>query len=290
MRRLMALVLALALLCAGCRLREDRSAEGVRLYFLTSQGGKDGQAVGSEVREEDEPTAEALLRLLLAGPESEELTSPFPRGTVLRGCRVEEGVALVDLSEAYGGLSGVDLSLADACVVLTLCQLDEVEQVYLTVEGERRPFRDQVLSPADLLLDNGGEAPGGRREVRLAFLSGDALAWEERSLTLSLGDDIRIAALQALLKGPESSGLEPVCPEGTRLLSLEEDREGYLVDLSGAFLEGESDPRRLYAIVDTLGALDGEARVRFSVEGQRLEVFGELDLTEPLAFEAEEKE
>ena len=74
---------------------------------------------------------------------------------------------MIDLSEAYGGLSGADLTLADGCIVLTLCQLSEVERVYLTVEGRPRPFRDQLLSAADFLLENeaveeeaGKETPG----------------------------------------------------------------------------------------------------------------------------------
>ena len=61
----------------------------------------------------------------------------------------------MDLSEGYNGLSGIDLTLADSCIVLTLTQLEEVDRVYLTVEGEQRPFRDSVLTAADFVLDNG---------------------------------------------------------------------------------------------------------------------------------------
>ena len=94
------------------------------------------------------------MALLLSGPESDRLVSPFPPGAALRRWSLDDGVADVDLSEAYEGLSGAELTLADGCIVLTLCQLEEIEAVYLTVEGHPRPFRDQVLTPEDFLLNN----------------------------------------------------------------------------------------------------------------------------------------
>lgn len=150
--------LTLLLLCAACtQPPASEPAEGAyTLYFVSTENRTDGAALASELFSLPQGTeeAEGLLRLLLGGPEDPELRSPFPAGTSLRGWSIQEGTAYVDLSEAYGGLSGVDLTLADGCVVLTLCQLEEVEAVYLTVEGRPRPFRDQVLVPADFLLDN----------------------------------------------------------------------------------------------------------------------------------------
>ena len=157
-KRLFPAILALLLLCTACT--PAPAAEpvegGYTLYFVTMENRADGAALAAEGRDLDPGTDEAqgLLELLLSGPTGATLRSPFPAGTALRGVTVEEGVAYVDLSEAYGGLSGVDLTLADGCVVLTLCQLEEVEAVYLTVEGRPRPFRDQVFTPADFLMGN----------------------------------------------------------------------------------------------------------------------------------------
>lgn len=160
--RLLCLSLALVLLCAACVPGAARNgpAEGeAEVWFLAGENGTAGAALASEYRPlpQSGTEEEDLLGLLLSGPETPNLSSPFPRGTALKSLRMEEDLALVDLSEAYGGLSGVDLTLADGCIVLTLCQLPEVERVYLTVEGSPRPFRDQVLSPGDFLLENGAE-------------------------------------------------------------------------------------------------------------------------------------
>lgn len=161
-KRLLTLVLTLLLLCAACvpGTSMDGPAEGeAAVWFLAGENGTAGAALAPEFRPLPQSGAEgeALLGLLLSGPEEPGLNSPFPGGTALKSLRIEGDLALVDLSEAYGGLSGVDLSLADGCIVLTLCQLTGIERVYLTVESGPRPFRDQVLSPSDFLLENGVE-------------------------------------------------------------------------------------------------------------------------------------
>lgn len=77
---------------------------------------------------------------------------------------VEEGRLHLDLSEQYGGLSGVDLTVADACLTLTLCQVEGVESVYVTVEGREIPYRRvQQLGPDDCCSPT---APMCRRRSR----------------------------------------------------------------------------------------------------------------------------
>ena len=85
---------------------------------------------------------------------------PFPEGVRLLSWEVEEGRLHLDLSEQYGGLSGVDLTVADACLTLTLCQVEGVESVYVTVEGREIPYRRvQQLGPDGLLLTDGTDVP-----------------------------------------------------------------------------------------------------------------------------------
>ena len=84
----------------------------------------------------------------------------FLERIVGRMAEVEEGRLHLDLSEQYGGLSGVDLTVADACLTLTLCQVEGVESVYVTVEGREIPYRRvQQLGPDGLLLTDGTDVP-----------------------------------------------------------------------------------------------------------------------------------
>lgn len=300
MKRLMILMLALALLCAGCgeRGHGEVETEEYPVCFVTgeetAEGGDGGIASKSVVDWEyhalppGQRALDGLIRTLLAGPEGEGLASPFPRGTSLRGWRQENGVVTLDLSEAYGGLSGVELTLADACIVLTLCRLEDVEAVYLTVDGRPRPFRDQVLTPADFLLEEG--EPGEREvEAALWFPAGEELGREERTLRLAAGDRIEVALLQELFSGPESGELDRACPEGTVLQSLSLDGDRAVVNLSARFLEGEEAPLRLWAVVQTLEGVIPGVRVRFQVEGLALEEYGGVKLGQGLKVEREEQ-
>lgn len=159
---------ALFLLCASCALTsapsEKPTAGEYKVYFVSNVRSENGESWGSAdsgaLKSESRPLdseverIEGLLELLLSGPESEDLTSPFPAGVRVRSWRLDGTRVTVDLTESYGGLAGVELTLADSCIVLTLCQLDAVEEVYLTVEGRRRPFRDLVYTAADFVENN----------------------------------------------------------------------------------------------------------------------------------------
>ncbi len=284
--RLPLLLLLLAALCAACGVAgegfsRDPAGEGMTLYYLSAENGETGGILGREFRDVPGNTAGDVMTRLLSGPEEVGLRSPFPGGTVVRSCREEGDLAIVDLSEAYGGLSGVELTLADGCIVLTLCELSHIDRVYLTVEGRPRPFRDQIFTAEDFLLDNG--AGQDRQEtVKLWFLQGEGLGMEERTLTLRMGDRIEIAAVQALLEGPEGGDLEPVSPKDTQLLALTREGNRYTVDFDGGWLEGEEDPRRILAVAETLLTLNPEGEVSFRVEGQPLETLGDMDLRKPI--------
>lgn len=145
----------LVLLCA-CASQEPEAQEGVAIYFAMNDPQPGGQAVGCEhhtLSNTAEPVEE-LLTLLFSGPaEGSALVSPFPNGVTVLSWRQEEGRLTVDLSEQYGDLSGIDLTIANSCLTLTLCQLEVMASVSVTVEGNTLFYQTtQQLSPSDLLL------------------------------------------------------------------------------------------------------------------------------------------
>lgn len=151
-RRYASVLLAVVLLLAGCGGGERRT-EGPVLWFCTD--GEHGPALAPQPYE-GETTVEAMLSALLAGPTGEELRSPFPRGVTVRQCGWDEerpGVLLVDLSEQYGALADISLSLADYSIVLTLSQAEGVEGVEITAGGQKVSYRShQLLSAGEAVL------------------------------------------------------------------------------------------------------------------------------------------
>lgn len=143
----------LALLLAACTVTyPSDNPQGLQLYFLSTREA--GPAiVGQPVPDDTEATPEGLIQALLAGPTTEGLRSPFPNGLNLRGCTLEDRHLTADFSEQYGGLTDVSLTLADYCVVLTLCQLEQVDSVEITVSGRPLSYRShQTLTLEDAIL------------------------------------------------------------------------------------------------------------------------------------------
>ena len=152
-------VAALALLVlfalAACRGGAGEQQGGYRLYFPVTRDTSYGAALDTQPWEgEGTPTPEQLVQGLLAGPTREGLRAPFPGAVSVLSLEVEAGTARLSLSEQYGGLTDMGKTLADACIVLTLCQLEGVEQVEISAEGfwTDTPVR-RTLSPAQLELE-----------------------------------------------------------------------------------------------------------------------------------------
>lgn len=154
MRKQILVLLLLTLLLSACGGRERPDPEGPVLWFCAG-GESHGPALCAQPYE-GEVQPEDLLTALLAGPAGEGFTSPFPRGVTLRRCTWDEerpGVLLVDLSEQYGALADVSLSLADYSIVLTLSQVEGVESVEITAGGRMVNYRShQTLSVREAVL------------------------------------------------------------------------------------------------------------------------------------------
>ena len=160
-RHIAALGCLLALAAGGCAPRPEEPEGGYCVYYSALSDRFAPLPLDCEPFEGSggDPIP-ALVDALLSPPETQGLTSPFPEGVRLLSWEVEEGRLHLDLSEQYGGLSGVDLTVADACLTLTLCQVEGVESVYVTVEGREIPYRRvQQLGPDVLLLTDGTDVP-----------------------------------------------------------------------------------------------------------------------------------
>ena len=78
---------------------------------------------------------------------------------------LEEGVLALNLSEQYGGLTDISLTVADYCIVLTMSQLDGVEAVEINVAGQPVSYRNhQILTREEAVLSQPGQGQEARNE------------------------------------------------------------------------------------------------------------------------------
>ena len=296
--RILSMLCALLLLLSGCAAPGGGEEEGWLVYFAAPLPASEtddpvqGPAVLWETRRlpQGADVLNGLVECLLSGPVGEGLRSPFPDGVYQRSEPVlTDGVCQVDLSERYGGLSGVDLTVADYCIALTLLQVEGVEAVSILVEGEPISYRDhQLLRESDIILSSAEDEPV-YLSADLCFLREEGgLAVERRELLIPSGAAPEEVLLQALLSGPETDGLSLPIPADARLIDLwvNEDRVCY-VNFDAAFLSGSGaapgrDRLLLYAIVNTLCQLPNVDAVFLLVEGESVEEFGGMAVNVPL--------
>ena len=262
----------------------------VRAEVLTS-GGDAIDAIRVDWRDWREQSAqvqaEEVLRLLMGGYKEGGFRQPVPGGTRLLSCTVSGSTVVVDFSSTYGQLSGIDLSMADYCVALSLVQIPGIYTVRITVNGRDLAYRDKNYFRADDVLVTSPEDVVRNVAVQLHFPNGPLLIPEERILTIYEGESQIEAVLDAVLDGPVSETLQPLVPEDFAVLSVRlEDGTCYLnlpescVDQLGM---GDTSPRQtVIGLVRSLCSIRDVRRVRILVDGEWREMLGTVDISQPL--------
>lgn len=274
---------ALALLLASCAApSEERSGDGYTLYLAArledSDGGDAIRTRTCRVDGGDTMTtaalAAALVTELLESRDELELRSPFPPGTDLQKLTVAGGRAFVDLSESYARLSGIDLSIADACLTLTLTQLDGIYAVRITANGRELPYRQtQLLTAADALLSS-GEDVIRPIDVSLWFLdtATNELRSQQQTLALYEGQSRVSAVADALKRGPAGDDtLRTLLPEDFSILSARTEDGICYVNLSGIvpqIIDEASRAQAMESLSRSILSLSGVEEVQYLVDGE----------------------
>lgn len=160
MKRMLCILLTAAMLLGicGCTGPNEDIKEPVSFYYCrevdkVTYGASDGVVV-REIREGSgmEDPAE-ILSLYLKGPQSDGLNRTFPKGVTLVSFTAEDKTAVIVLSDFFSALTGMDLTLACACLTLTVCELTGAEGITVTTETTLLDGNRSIsMTTADILL------------------------------------------------------------------------------------------------------------------------------------------
>lgn len=310
-RRIGIWLLALLLVwsAAGCGTKNaadgtENTSAYLRLYCPAELGEKNKSAGGGDavngipiswkqVRGDDrgrQQQAQYIMELLLGGCADKDFICPVPKGTAVNSCTVTGGTVSVDLSREYEQLVGVERTIADYCITLSLMQLDGIYAVRLTVNGLLPEGRTNgVYTSAEVLLTS-PEDIVRTVKVTLYFPTGSGtLTGEERRLTVYEGETVAQAVVKALAERPMDSyaGSEQLLPEGFAVLDTKvEDGTCYL-NLAGSVTallpeDNAGQEQMIQGLVDSLCSLEDVSQVQLMVDGEYQMMLGCVPISRPL--------
>ena len=155
--KLKPLICVLLLICAClCSCSNVQGNTDILFYYPNKQinYSTTDQIIGYEkcVENVDPLAYSELLTIYLKGPRSSELNSPFPSGTALVRFTIDQQIAHVTLSNDFSELTGVDLSIACACLSLTIEKISGCAQVQISAENAQLDNREFITVNTNEIL------------------------------------------------------------------------------------------------------------------------------------------
>lgn len=157
MRKLLALLLILSLLLAGCSQADTGYITALKFYYpLQTTDYTMGSAyLQPELREGAglDKRIENILDLYLAGP-ADPITyrMPFQYNTRVVSVSREIGILNVTLSSGFATYTGLDLTIACACITMTCLELTSAETIRIRAKDTTLDGAEFIEMSRDSLL------------------------------------------------------------------------------------------------------------------------------------------
>ncbi len=272
----------------------------VSLYFSNA----DYNDIGSEKRmiicDNSDSLPEAVMKELIKGPVDTNLRAAIPSGTSLNGIETDELITTVDLSREFLNYDGANAKSAELIarysIVKTLCGLDGIDKVVITVDG--KPLLNSqgtpvvALGESDIVFTQSSSENVTQKYMTLYFADDNAqyLTAERRKATL-VDNSIEKTVVAEIIKGPDSANAYATLPKETKVLSVETKEGICFVNLSEDFINKFSGgtaeaTMAIYSIVDSLTELPDTDKVQFLIDGVKVDSFGDYVFSEPFERDA----
>lgn len=280
---LMFMLLAGAVLLAGCQKREDPNA--FQMFYLNEEGnGLTARKYELEGSNQDEQIQE-LIQMLSVDTGSVEYIQPVPAEVSIENYEVKNGILQLSFSKEYSDMSNVQEVLCRGAVAKTFLQLEGIDGIVFFVDDIALTDADgQIIGimGRDSFIDNPGEEIQNiqETEITLYFASSDGkgLVKEVQKVYYSSNMSVEKLVLERLLKAPKSENAQRTIPEGTQLINVSVMDGICLVNFDNGFLNYNFDIAEdvvIYSIVDSLTELPTVNTVQISVNGDTSQIYRE---------------
>lgn len=217
-----------------------------------------------------------LITQMSTAPDSVEYKAPID-GFTCNSVTLDGTLVTVDFSAEYLQMDSIRETLTRAAVVNTLCGVEGVTAVQITVEGS--PLTDSEGNTVgsmtrDMFIFSSGNEIRNYEKTRLHLYfandTGDKLISTYRTLVYNSNISLERLVVEQVLSGPNTDDVKPTLNPDTKVLSVTNSNGTCYVNLDGSFLVEPYDvtPQvALYSLVNSLTELTSVTQVQISVNG-----------------------
>lgn len=300
--KLKAFVLFIAMLFSltACSQTDDiqgdySNTRWVNVYYASAEAGNGEEVIRAEKCEipqgDLEQTVYAIYLQSCREPISNSLKSSIPRDTVLNSVKISDGTVTLDLSREYANADSFSRTVADYCLTMSLCELEDIRDITILVDGMLPSDRtSEKLTPDDIVLAD-LNLVGFRKKLKLYFpdVTYSELELELRDTVSSGAEEEALLVIKALAEGPSQRGLSGAVPYGTKVNSVKMSGDVCVIDFSSEFvnnpLPGENAERMcIRAIAESLSEIHGIEMVQILVDGVSVDGFAHVDISTPIVI------
>lgn len=158
MKRIFCLILAISLLflLPGCKDKEEPILEPVNFYYRNAEISFDSSngLISAQVTESAGYDRKFLdiINFYLKGPIQDHYNRTFPTGTQALSLEFIGANAQVVVTNDFARLSGIDLSIACACLSMTVMELTSSSSVTIRAESTTLGGNDSITMGIDNIL------------------------------------------------------------------------------------------------------------------------------------------
>ena len=268
------------LLCTACG--SQPQPEGSILYNIYYVNNEETKNISGEYYTQTEDVGELmgeLLEQLALVPSKFEYEAPLAGGFGILGYTLENGQLTINFDAKYKEMDSVKEVLTRAAIVRTLTQVQGVDYVAFTVQGDLLTDSSGIAigtMSSDLFIDNAGNEINAYESVdlRLYFANEDGTGLVEenrRNVVYSSNISLEKLVVEKLVEGPASEGAYPTVNPTTKIISVTVTDGICYVNLDETFLNQPysiSAEVTIYSITNSLVELSNINKVQITINGE----------------------
>ena len=270
----------LAFMCTACSDRQqDVDGKLYNIYYVNNEETKNIAGEYTTQTEDTEALLEELLSQLSLVPSKFEYEAPLAGSFSLLGYTLDNGKLTMNFDGDYRRMDSVKEVLTRAAIVRTLTQIQGIDYVSFTVQGELLTDSSGIAigtMASDLFIDNAGNEINAYESVNLhlyfANEDGNGLVEENRrNVVYSSNISLEKLVVEKLVEGPASEGAYPTINPSTKIISVTIKDGICYVNLDENFLNQPyniSAEVTIYSITNSLVELSNVNKVQITVNGE----------------------